>query len=134
MTDGGQAVSRPAAESIRGWTGHRLDEITGGSVGRLEGFFVDVGGGEPEWLVARMGRFGHYTLVPVRDAVEGVGHVWVPYTRDLIRRAPRIDPNAPLPATTERELLDHYGIAVGTARADALGEHDDDAISARPAD
>ena len=53
-----------------------------------------------------MGRFGHYTLIPARDAVEGVAHVWVPYTREQIRRAPRIDPNAPLTAATERELLD----------------------------
>ena len=81
-----------------------------------------------------MGRFGHYTLVPARDAVEGVGHVWVPYTRDLIRHAPRIEPNDPLPARTERELLDHYGIAAGGGRASEVGDHDDDAVSARPAD
>ena len=67
-----------------------------------------------------MGRFGHYTLIPARDAVEGVGHVWVPYTRDQIRTAPRIEPNAPLTAGTERELLAHYGIAVDAGRAAEL--------------
>ena len=79
--------------------------------------FVDESSGEPEWLLARMGRFGHYTLIPARDAVEGVGHVWVPYSRDQIRRAPRMEPNAPLTAGTERQLLAHYGIAVEAGRA-----------------
>lgn len=134
MPEQAQSEARPGAEVIRGWTGHRLDEITGGHVGRLEGYFIDVLSGEPEWLIARMGRFGHYTLVPGRDAVEGVGHVWVPYTRDLIRRAPRVDPNEPLAASTERELLAHYGIAVAAGRAAEVSERSDDAISARPAD
>ena len=74
--------------------------------------FVDESSGEPEWLLARMGRFGHHTADPGRDAVEGVGHVWVPYSRDQIRRAPRIDPKQPLSTAAERELLGHYGIAV----------------------
>ncbi len=80
-----------------------------------------------------MGRFGHYTLVPGRDAVEGVGHVWVPYGRDQIRAAPRVDPNAPLTAGTEKELLDHYGIAVSAGRAAELEQLDDSAVSSRPA-
>jgi len=134
MADAGEGGSPSPADAMRGWTGHRLDEITGGNVGRLEGFFVDASTGEPEWLIARMGRFGHYTLVPGRDAVEGVGHVWVPYSRDLIRRAPRVDPSEPVTAGTERKLLEHYGIAVDAGRAAELGERDDDALSARPAD
>ena len=80
-----------------------------------------------------MGRFGHYTLIPCRDAVEGVGHVWVPYTREEIRRAPRVDPNAPLTAAAEQGLLDHYGIAVSAGRAAELEQLDAGAVSARPA-
>src|SRR5215213_6635310 len=109
--------ARPDAADVRRWTGHRLDDLTGGSVGRVEGFFVDESHGAPEWLLARMGRFGHYTLVPGRDAVEGVGHVWVPYSREQIRKAARVEANAPLTAGQERELLDHYGIAVSAGRA-----------------
>jgi hypothetical protein len=114
------------------WTGHRLDEITGGSVGRIEGFFFAEPGGEPNWLLARMGRFGHYTLVPARDAVEGIGHVWVPYTRAQIRRAPRVEPNQPLSAGAEAELLAHYGIAVDPGRAAELERLGAEDVSARP--
>ena len=128
-----QTIPRPDADAVRSWVGHRLDEMSGGNVGRVEGLFVDESTGAPEWLLARMGRFGHYTLIPGRDAVEGVGHVWVPYSRDRIRKGPRIDPNAPLTAGVERALLDHYGIAVDAGRAAELAQLGDSAVSARPA-
>jgi hypothetical protein len=128
-----ETIARPDADDVRAWIGYRVDEISGGNVGRVEGVFVDESGGAPEWLVARMGRFGHYTLIPGRDAVEGVGHVWVPYSRDQIRKAPRIDPNAPLTAAAEHELLTHYGIAVDAGRAAELEQLGDSAVSARPA-
>ena len=125
--------SNPPPPTARAWTGHRLDEISGGHVGRVEGCFVGESSGEPEWLLARMGRFGHYTLVPARDAVEGVGHVWVPYTRDQIRRAPKVDPNGPLTAGAERALLEHYGIVLEAGRAGEPEQLGDAAVSARPA-
>jgi hypothetical protein len=133
MSESTEAVSPAEGEAIRNWTGHRLDDMAGGNVGRVEGCFVAESSGRAEWVVARMGRFGHYTLIPARDAVEGVGHVWVPYTRDQIRAAPRVDPNAPLTAGTERELLAHYGIAVDAGRMAELTELGEGAVSARPA-
>jgi hypothetical protein len=131
--DAQETIPRPGADGIRSWTGHRLDEIGGGNVGRVEGFFVDESSGEPEWLLARMGRFGHYTLVPCRDAVEGVGHVWVPYTREQIRRAPRTEPNSPVTVLGERNLLAHYGIAVDAGRSAEIAELAESAVSVRPA-
>lgn len=116
-----------------GWTGHRLDEIGGSSVGKIHGVLVDAQSGRPEWLLARMGRFGHHTVVPARDAVEGVGHVWVPYTRDLIRKGQKIEPGKPLSARLERELLAHYGIAGDAGRFAELAERDDEAATAEPA-
>jgi hypothetical protein len=97
------------ADTVRGWKGHGLDDVSGSGVGRIQGAFAEREGGPP-WLLARMGRFGHYTLVPARDAVEGAGRVWVPYTRDHIRRAPRIEPRDGPDATTERALRAHYGL------------------------
>jgi hypothetical protein len=87
--------------------GHRLDEMGGVQVGRVEG----KASGQMEWLLARMGRFGHYCLVPARDAVSANGRVWVPYTRDEIRRAPRVEPNAPLSGESEQTVLAHYGLS-----------------------
>jgi hypothetical protein len=123
---------RPSLEEVNSWAGHRLDEIAGGAVGKVEGAYVDVESGRPEWLLSRMGRFGHYCLVPARDAVGGVGHVWVPYTRDQIRRAPRIEPKAELTRAREDEFLGHYGIGGEAGRAADIASSDADAITARP--
>lgn len=92
------------------WTGHRLDEIGAGRVGRVKRVHFNPRGGEPEWLLAQMGRIGHHTLVPARDAVEGAGCVWVPYTRDHIRRGPKLDPEASPTAELAQRLREHYGI------------------------
>jgi hypothetical protein len=126
--------TRPSLDEIRAWYGWRLDEIGGSSVGRIEGAYVDDASGEPHWLHVRMGRFGHHTLVPSRDAVAGVGHTWVPYDRDTIRRAARIDPGEPLAPEQELELCSHYGIDEGGGRAASLAIMLDDVPSARPAE
>jgi hypothetical protein len=127
-----EIAPRPSADDARGWTGYRLDEIGGGNVGKIEGVFVDAENNEPEWLLARMGRFGHYTLIPGRDAVAGVKHVWVPYTRDQIRAAPKVDPSAALTAGGEREMLAHYGVMADAGRAAAIAERDAGDVTAKP--
>jgi hypothetical protein len=120
-------------EQVKGWTGYRLDGIGGGGIGKVEDAFVDAAGGAPVWLLARMGRFGHHTLVPARDAVEGVGRVWVPYGRDQIRGAPKVDPSTPLTAAAERALCAHYGIERGAGRSGELEGRGDTEVTARPA-
>jgi len=134
MADEAATLERPSLQDVAGWKGHRLDELSGANVGRVDGAFVDAESGAPEWLLARMGRFGHHTLVPARDAVEGVGHIWVPFTREVIRRAPKVDPVASLTANEERALLGHYGIGGAAGRAAELSGREPDAVSVRPAD
>lgn len=127
------AASGLVLDQAKAWAGHRLDEIGGAGVGKVEGVFVDEQTGRPEWLLARMGRFGHHTLVPARDAVEGVKRVWVPYTRDQIRQAPKIAAGKPVARDAERELLRHYGIAADAGRFAELSQRPADAVTARPA-
>jgi hypothetical protein len=117
---------------IRAWAGWRLDEIGGAGVGKVEGAFVDEQGGQPLWLLVRMGRFGHHTLIPSSDAVAGVGHVWVPYDRDMIRRAAKVEPRKPLTREQELELCAHYGIPEGLGRAAELSALPPGVASARP--
>lgn len=125
--------TRLELDEAQGWSGHRLDDMGGANVGKIEGVLVDADGRRPEWLLARMGRFGHHTVIPARDAVEGVGHVWVPYGRDLIRRAPKVESGGSLNVKAEREMLEHYGIAADAGRFAELAERDPEAISAEPA-
>jgi hypothetical protein len=96
-------------QDLEAWAGFALDDLRGVGVGRIEA--IVTGEREPGWLLARMGRFGHHTAVPARDAVEGVERVWVPYSRDAIRHAPKLDAVETLDPLMERELLAHYGLA-----------------------
>ena len=86
------------------WVGLRLDCRGARGVGKI----VGVAG---EWLVVRAGRLGRHTAVHGVDAVAGVGAVWVPYPRDLIRAAPRVEARGELDEAAERDLREHYGIS-----------------------
>ena len=126
-------AERPSAANVAASSGHRLDDVAGANVGKVEGAYVDGDSGHVEWLLVRMGRFGHHGLIPDRDAVGGVGRVWVPYTRDQIRRAPRIEPKAGLTKEGEIELLEHYGVGGDVGRAAEIRDAESDAVTARPA-
>jgi hypothetical protein len=128
-----QAVDLPTAEEAKGWKGFRLDELAGNTVARVEGLLMDDESGDPVWLLVRLGRFGHHSAVPVAHAVAGVGHIWVPYTRDQIRGTPRVDPTKGLTAEAELAFFAHYGFGTDRDRPAKLSGRDPGAISARPA-
>jgi len=124
----------PTAAEMGEWTGSKLDEMGGATVGKVAGVYVDDSSGKPEWLFARMGRFGHYTLVPARDAVYANGRIWVPFSRDAIRKAPRVDPGKPVERDSEQALLDHYGVGTAEAgRGAELAKRGPNAVTTRPA-
>jgi hypothetical protein len=91
------------------WIGHRLDAREGGGAGKITAF-ASGGVDAPGWLVVRTSRFGGATAVPAQDAVEGVGCVWVPYSRELIRQGPRVEAQERLDADAERRLREHYAV------------------------
>jgi hypothetical protein len=123
----------PSAAEARGWAGHQLDDLTGAAVGRIDGVLVDAADGQPEWLVVRAGRFGHRTLAPAARAMAAAGRVWVPYARDVIRGAPRLDGPRGLTRADEDELLGHYGVAGDPGRAAEIAGREPAAVTATPA-
>jgi hypothetical protein len=123
----------PGLDEARGWSGWKLDGYSGASVGRVEGVLTDVTSGEPVWLVVRMGRFGHFSAVPFALVAAGVGRVWAPYDRELIRQAPRLEPGSPLTRERELELCAHFRIPQGQGRAAALAGRPEGAETAAPA-
>ena len=73
------------------WIGFRVDDVYGARVGVVEDIYVDHESDEPCWMLAKMGRFWDaHALLPIRDVVAGQGHIWIPYEKDLIRRAPQV--------------------------------------------
>jgi len=123
------AAERHAIGEIKEWVGWRLDDIGGAGVGKVEGAYVDADSGEPEWLLVRVGRFGRRTLAPARTAVGGVGRVWVPYPRETLRGAPRVEPGEPLDLERETEIAEHFS----TDRAERLAGRPPGSVMSRPA-
>ena len=103
--------SMPDLQEALGWTGFRVDDVYGARVGVVEDIYVDHESDEPCWILVKMGRFSDaHALLPIRDVVAGQGHIWIPYEKDLIRRAPQIVAGMPLAQETERALCVHYGV------------------------
>jgi hypothetical protein len=121
-----------SADEALGWIGAKLDDAGGSSIGRIEGVYVDADDGTLQWLMFRVGRFGHHSLLPFAHAVEEAGRVWAPYEREMVRRAPRIDAGQPLGRERELELCDFYGIGEGTGRRAQIAGRAEGSVTARP--
>ena len=121
----------PTLHEALGWVGFRVDEMSGSSVARVQGIYVDQEDGEPAWVVVKVGRFGKLTAIPFRDCAAAVGHLWTAYGRDAIRGAPSIDAGEPLTKEAELELCAHYGIREGQARAGQISERPAGAVTAQ---
>ncbi len=101
---------QPSLEDVRAWEGYRVDEISGHSVARVEGLFVDHESGKPAWVLAKLGRFGKVVPISVRECAAAAGRVWTPHDREVIRNAPAVDPTLPLNREQEQQVLAYYGI------------------------
>jgi hypothetical protein len=107
----GHPDSMPDLQEALGWSGFRVDDVYGTRVGVVEDIYVDHETDTPCWILVKMGRFSDaHALLPIRDVVAGHGHIWIPYEKDLIRRAPQVAAGMPLAQELERELCAHYGV------------------------
>lgn len=112
------------------WVGSKLDELSGTSVGRVEGVYVDADDAAPVWLLIKVGRLGSRSLVPFAHAVEAGGRVWVPYDRDHLRGAPRVNSGAELSRDQELELCSYFQIPEATGRGLQIVDRDPAAVTA----
>jgi sporulation protein YlmC with PRC-barrel domain len=118
-------------EEARSWIEARVDDVYGSRVGTVVDVYFDPDGQEVHWMLIRVGSAdGPLTLVPVHYSIASKGHVWVPITKDLIRRAPVLDSGRPLARDEELELCFHYGGL--RRRTEALRPRAPDAVSALP--
>jgi hypothetical protein len=138
MRDGGpvpgaEPAGPPSLERAQQWIGASLEESSGAAVGRVVDVYVDAEDGSPQWLLARMGRIGHYSLLPLAHAAGVRGHVWVPYDRQAIRGAPRIEAGAPLERERELELCAYFDFPAERGRPRELAARAPKSATSRPA-
>lgn len=79
-----------------------------GSVGRV---YVDDSTGRPDWITVKTGLFGmKESFVPLAGARRAGPDLHIPYPKDRVKEAPRVDADAHLSVVEEEELYRHYDL------------------------
>ncbi|SFT92489.1 YsnF/AvaK domain-containing protein [Arthrobacter sp. ov118] len=86
----------------------------GSKIGSIGQVYADDTTGQPTWVTAKTGLFGtSESFVPLEGArVEGNDLV-VPYTKDQVKDAPRVDTDGHLEPSEEDRLYSHYSLGGG---------------------
>jgi len=114
----------PDIEAIRTWEGRTLLDRDGGRIGTIDAIYLDDRTGQPEWALVNTGLFGtKSSFVPLAQAFQSDNDVLVTYDKQLVKDAPRVDPDQHLSEAEERQLWQHYGLDYDTVdRSVATGE------------
>ena len=107
-------------EDIVGWRGRELAASDGSKLGSIDEIYLDQETRESEWALINTGLFGtKQTFVPLRNASPAEDTLRVPYDKDQVKDAPRIDADGELSQSEEAQLYRHYGLEYSEAAADA---------------
>src|SRR5215213_1737630 len=127
-------ATRPATAEAMTWLGAEVAELSGDSIGQVQGLYIDAEIGEPAWLIARLGRRrrARVVAVPFSSCAGAPFGVWVAKEADAIRSAPVVDPTRPLRREHELMICAHFGIGEKVGRAAAVAGHDGGGVTATP--
>src|SRR5919107_323969 len=93
-------------------------ESDGSKIGSTGQAYLDRQTGEPTWISVKTGLFGtKETLVPLEKATITDGRIVVPYGKDQVKNAPRIEPDADVSPAEEQELFRYYGLSSAGGRS-----------------
>ncbi len=102
-----------------GWIGRELVGKDGDKIGKIAAIYLDEQTRQPEWLGVTTGLFGtHVSFVPLTTATAKDDALSVPYTKDQVKNAPRVDPDELLSEQEEERLYRHYGLAYSQSRSE----------------
>ena len=98
-------------KQLSGWIGREVLGENGDKIGKIDAVYVDDQTGTPEWLGVTTGLFGtSVSFVPLTSATTNGDAVSVPYAKDAVKEAPRVDPDETLSEQEEADLYRHYGL------------------------
>jgi uncharacterized protein (TIGR02271 family) len=122
----------PDIDTVRSWQGATMVDADGDKIGTIESIYLDDQTGEPEWALVNTGLFGtKSSFVPLAQATDAGDQVQVPYEKQLVKDAPRVDTDQHLSEAEEQQLWRHYGLdydsgyTTDTADRDRDGVYDD---------
>jgi uncharacterized protein (TIGR02271 family) len=122
----------PDIDTVRSWQGATMVDPDGDKIGTIQAIYLDDQTGEPEWALVNTGLFGtKSSFVPLAQATDAGDQVQVPYEKQLVKDAPRVDTDQHLSEAEEQQLWRHYGLdydsgyTTDTADRDRDGVYDD---------
>ncbi|MDJ0355322.1 PRC and DUF2382 domain-containing protein [Paenarthrobacter sp. PH39-S1] len=132
-----------STENLTGLAESGGDVLTsnGDKIGSIGQIYVDDETGQPNWVTAKTGLFGtSESFVPLDDASARGNDIVVPYSKDKVKDAPRVDPDGHLSEEEQDELYRYYelaaggsgyveGTGTGAAGRDTSGPSTDDAMT-----
>ena len=117
-------ISLQQARALQGKTMYGEGED---KLGRVDVLYADREDGDPTFATVHTGLVGGRTsFVPLAQAELRGEDVYVPYSKDLVKDAPQIDPDAELSPEEEQRLYQHYGVGTGTSTGTTTGTTGDD--------
>jgi hypothetical protein len=103
-------MAQPDIDTALAWRGRDVLDPDGEKIGALGDVFLDGETQRPAWGGVRTGLFGHReSYVPLGEVTEDGDDLRVPFAKDVVKDAPRIDPEVELTAEEEEALWRHYG-------------------------
>lgn len=110
-------ITTEQVQQVRGGTA--LD-ANGNKIGSIGEVYLDDRTGQPAWITINTGLFGTTeSFVPVQELTVEGENVRVPYDKDKVKDAPRVDADQHLDVEQEKELYRYYGV---NFEAGAAGE------------
>ncbi|MCC9742931.1 DUF2382 domain-containing protein [Streptomyces sp. MNU89] len=110
-------MTAPHSTSPQELSGRSLYDKDGQKVGSIQQVYLDDASGEPEWVTVRTGMFGtKETFVPLGGAQISPDRLQVPYGKEDIKEAPRIDAGGHLDPAEEENLYRHYDMSASGGR------------------
>ena len=101
----------PDMDTVRTWEGRTMVDRDGNRIGTIDAIYLDDQTGQPEWALVNTGLFGtKSSFVPLAQATPTDQDVGVPYDKQLVKDAPRVDPDQHLSEAEEQQLWRHYGL------------------------
>lgn len=90
--------------------GSDVVDADGDKIGTVGQLYVDADSGAPTWVSVRTGLFGmSESFVPIDQAEQTGDEIRVPFAKDFVKDAPRIDVDGALEQSQEDELYAYYG-------------------------
>jgi uncharacterized protein (TIGR02271 family) len=106
--------------------------VDGGKIGSIGQIYADDDNGQPTWVTARTGLFGTSgSFIPLEGARLEGSDIVVPYTKDQVKDAPRVETDGHLEPAEEDRLYEHYQLNGTGTHADAATGHNDSDLDGR---